>query len=60
MLMIKYNEKICVRCGNCATECENGGIKFVDGEIVIDEKCAEDWELIAEICPVGALDIVED
>ncbi len=58
MLMINYDEKLCVRCGNCATECENGGVKFINGKIVIDENCAEDWALIAEICPVGALNFV--
>ena len=55
--MINYEEKFCVKCGACVNECEFGGIKFVDGEIIINENSLEDWVLIAEICPVGALKI---
>ncbi len=53
--MINYDKNLCVKCGNCATESENGGVKIIDGRIVIDENCVEDWALIAETCPVGAL-----
>ena len=54
---IIYEEKLCVKCGACATECECGGITFERGKIVIDETRAEDWAGIAEICPTGALKI---
>ena len=53
--MIGYDEKICVRCGVCASESENGGIKLERGKIIIDENKIEDWASIAAICPVGAL-----
>ena len=54
---IIYDEKICVRCGACATESENGGIKFEGGKIIIDENKIEDWQTIAAICPVAAINI---
>ena len=53
--MIEYDEKKCVRCGACASEAENGGIKFRRGKIIIDETKNEDWHAIAAICPVAAL-----
>ena len=52
---INYDEKLCVKCGACVTECEWGGIFLERGKIVIDENRAEDWASIAEICPAGAL-----
>ena len=57
MIQIKYNEKICVRCAACASESENGGIKFERGKIIIDDTKIEDWYSIAAICPVGALNL---
>ncbi|MBQ7704780.1 MAG: hypothetical protein IJT73_05050 [Selenomonadaceae bacterium] len=54
-MKIIYDEKICVRCGACATESENGGIKFECGKIIIDKTKNEDWQTIAAICPVAAI-----
>jgi len=54
---IIYNEKICVKCAACASESENGGIKFERGKIIIDETKIEDWHAIAAICPVAALTV---
>jgi len=56
-LKILHDEKKCVRCGICASESENGGIKFQRGKIFIDETKNEDWHAIAAICPVAALAI---
>ncbi len=53
---IKYDEARCVRCGLCATESEAGGVRLVDGRLVINELRAEDWALLASICPTGALE----
>lgn len=58
LVEIKYEEKICVHCAACASESEDGGIKFERGKIIIDKTKNEDWHAIAAICPVAAL-IVE-
>lgn len=50
-----YFEKKCVRCGNCVTESEFGGVKFKDGKIFFDSAKKEDWDLIMQICPTGAI-----
>lgn len=55
---IIYNEKICVKCGACASESECGGILLERGKIILDETRKEDWASIAEICPTGALKII--
>ena len=54
---IFYDEKICVHCAACVSESENGGIKFENGKIIIDETKIEDWHTIAVICPVAALTV---
>lgn len=56
---IIYDEKICVNCGACASEAENGGITLQRGKIFIDQTKIEDWHSIAAICPVGALILVK-
>lgn len=57
---IIYDEARCVRCGACVTESEDGGVRLLDGRIVIDVLRAEDWALIAATCPTGALEIEEE
>lgn len=53
--MITYDETICVRCLACVSESEFGGVTYERGRIFFDETCAEDWENIISICPVGAI-----
>lgn len=53
--MIIYDENICVRCLACVSESEFGGVTYERGRIFFDETCAEDWENIISICPVGAI-----
>ena len=55
MIRITYNEKICVRCLACVSESEFGGVTYERGRIFFNENCAEDWENIISICPVGAI-----
>ena len=54
---IIYDERRCVRCGLCVTEAEDGGVRLIDGRIVLDGLRAEDWAMIAAICPTGAISI---
>ncbi len=54
-MKINYDEKICVRCLACLSESEFGGVTYERGRIFFDETCAEDWENIIAICPVGAI-----
>ncbi len=54
-MKIIYDEKICVRCLACVSEAESGGVFYERGRIFFDETCAEDWENIISICPVGAI-----
>jgi len=54
MEKILIDEKICVRCGACVSECEFGGVTFRDGKILVDDKKPEDWTTIISICPTGA------
>ena len=54
-LEIEYIEEKCVRCGNCARESECGGVKNENGKIVFDFSKDEDWNLIIQTCPTGAL-----
>ena len=53
--MIIYDEKICVRCLACVSESEFGGVKYLRGRIFFNDACAEDWDNIISICPVGAI-----
>ncbi len=54
-MKIICDEKICVRCLACVSESEFGGVTYERGRIFFDETCAEDWENIISICPVGAI-----
>ena len=54
-MKINYDEKICVKCLACVSESEFGGVTYERGRIFFDETCAEDWENIISICPVGAI-----
>lgn len=56
--MIDYDEKICVRCLACASESESGGVTYERDRIIFNENCAEDWENIISICPVGAIKLI--
>ena len=53
---MNYNERQCIRCGACVSEAEDGGIRLIDGRLIFDFLRAEDWEVIASICPVGAME----
>ena len=55
-MTILYDEKICVRCLACVSESECGGVTY-DGQIHFDESKPEDWDGIAAICPVGAIQL---
>lgn len=57
-MKIIYDEELCVKCGACVSEAEHGGIRFDSGKIIFDESRPEDWPLIAEICPTGAIKII--
>ena len=59
-MKIICDEKFCVRCLACVGECEFGGMKFVRGQIHVDESRPEDWESLAAICPVAAIKISRD
>lgn len=52
---MNYDEDICVKCLACVSESEFGGVTYERGQIFFDETCAEDWENIISICPVGAI-----
>ena len=58
-MKIIFDEKKCVQCVNCVSESEFNGVQYVDGKILIDSSAPEDWNLIAEICPTGALLITQ-
>jgi len=55
MKNIIYIEEKCIRCGSCAQESEYGGVKIENGKIIFDTSKNEDWNLIIQICPTGAL-----
>ena len=57
---VMYNEERCVRCGLCVSESEYGGVRMIDGRIMIDESRAEDWAMIASICPTGAIEVDDE
>ena len=59
-LSLMYNEKRCIRCGACMSECEDGGIRLADGRLHFDFERREDWAMIASICPSGAIEIAEE
>ena len=55
---IFHDEKICVKCLACVSESEFGGVTFERGQLVFDDTQPEDWQTIAEICPVAAIMLV--
>lgn len=56
-MKIFYDENICVRCLACVSESECGGITCDGGHLHFDETQAEDWDNIAAICPVAAIEV---
>ena len=56
-MKIFYDEKICVKCLACVSESEFGGVTYERGQLVFDETQPEDWQTIAEICPVAAIKV---
>ena len=54
-MKIFYDENICVKCLACVSESECGGVIYDGERILFDETRAEDWDVIASICPVGAI-----
>ena len=54
-MKIIYDETVCVRCLACVSESECDGVTYEHGRIFFDETCAEDWDNIISICPVGAI-----
>ena len=56
-MKIFYEENICVRCLACVSESEFGGVTCAGDRIHFDEMKPEDWENIAAICPVGAINL---
>ena len=56
-MKIFCDEKICVRCLACVSECEFGGVTFDGERLIFDETRPEDWRSIIEICPVAAIKI---
>ncbi len=49
-------EEKCIHCGACVSESEAGGISLrEDGGILLHPECSEDWAVIFDICPTGAL-----
>ena len=57
MRKIFFDEKVCVKCCACVSECEFGGVTLKDGKIFLDESQPEDWTEIISICPTAALKI---
>ncbi len=56
-MKIFYDDKICVRCLACVSESEFGGVTYERGQIHFDETKPEDWNNIAAICPVAAIEL---
>ena len=44
----------CVRCGACV-RAGHGGLHFEDDRLILDPSSDENWELLIEDCPSGAL-----
>ena len=59
-MKIFYDENICVRCLACVSECEFGGVTYERERLHFDGTRPEDWQSIAEICPVAAIKIARD
>lgn len=45
----------CMGCGTCAALATRGGARLVDGRVVLAPEAPEDWELLVDECPCGAL-----
>lgn len=52
---VLYLENKCIHCQSCVHACVRGGIRFVDGKILVDRSVQEDWPSIVDVCPCKAL-----
>lgn len=50
-----YFENRCIHCGTCTAKCQNGGVEMADGKIHLHIDRSEDWDLVIDWCPAGAL-----
>lgn len=49
------DQDLCIQCGACEAECENGAISEVDGTYVIAADLCTDDGLCVEVCPSEAI-----
>jgi len=54
--MLKINEKLCIGCGICETQCPFGAIEVIDGIAVVGDSCTLCGACVEE-CEVEALEI---
>jgi electron transfer flavoprotein alpha subunit/NAD-dependent dihydropyrimidine dehydrogenase PreA subunit len=54
--MLKINEKLCIGCGICETQCPFGAIEVIDGIAVVGDSCTLCGACVEE-CEVEALSI---
>lgn len=52
---ILYMENKCMHCGSCVQLSKHRGVTIKDGVLQIDRHAEEDWAMLCEECPTGAL-----
>ena len=58
--IIQIDEDICVGCGNCVAECEEGALEVIDGRArLVNENFCDGLGNCIGDCPTGALEIIE-
>lgn len=45
----------CIQCEICCNMARQGGMKHINGQIKIDAGATEDWDVLIDACPAGAL-----
>ena len=56
MSKITIDKDLCIGCGGCMSECDEGFDLGNDGiAFVKDQKAAAECEDVIEVCPVGAI-----
>lgn len=50
-----YFKKNCIRCKTCAALSRHGGINIKNEAIVLNPTARENWQLLTDACPSGAL-----